>query len=89
MGELYFSKKLENIEQSLSVSKLERDILDLETALKKEDDDVNILQIFLEDVSSKKLVTDVQKENNRIETQKAINDVMAKLVSIHFKLPFN
>ncbi|KAL5290379.1 hypothetical protein ACFFRR_009995 [Megaselia abdita] len=79
LEEYFFAKKLDNIEQSLSVSKLKQDILDLETSLKKEEEDVNILELFLEDVKSKKLVTDVQKENHKIETQKAINDVMAKL----------
>lgn len=80
--ELYLTKRLENIEQCLSVSKLERDILDLETALKKEEDDVNVLEQFLEDVNSKQLITDVQMENHKIETQKAINDIMSKLVSL-------
>jgi len=77
--ELYLTKRLENIEQSLSVSKLERDILDLDTALKKEEDDVTVLEQFLKDVNTKQLVTDVQTENHKIETQKAINDIMSKL----------
>lgn len=81
LKELYFAKKLENIEHSLSVSKLERDILGLDTELRKEEGDVNILEHFLKDANSKKLVSDVQKENHNIETQKAINDIMAKLVN--------
>lgn len=82
LKELYFSKKLENIEYFEAASKMKRDIQELECSLEKEEDDISFLEKFIEDVSSKKLVTDAQKENNRIETQKAIKDVMNKIVSL-------
>lgn len=83
LNELQFSKKLANIEKGFSVSKMEKDVLDIERAVKKEEDDVSILENFLGEVNTRSLVTDVRRENSRIETQKAINDVMSKLVSVN------
>ncbi|XP_055844415.1 augmin complex subunit wac [Episyrphus balteatus] len=84
LKEFYYTRKKEQIDQRLAITKIQTDINDLEKQIEAETLELDQLQMFTTLVN-KRLMSEAEMENNKVSIDKKMQDMIARQKS--FMIP--